>query len=78
MRAHMLVLLMMAGTAWAQQTGGSGVPGSQGGGGAPSGSAGGALTGSYPNPGLSPSAAIATFPNRFAEHRAAGRLNFAT
>ncbi len=62
MRARMLVLLMMAGTAWAQQTGGSGVPGSQGGGGAPSGSAGGALTGSYPNPGLSPSAAILPSP----------------
>jgi hypothetical protein len=62
MSARMLVLLMMAGTAMAQQTGGSGVPGSQAGGGAPTGSAGGALTGSYPNPGLNPSAAIIPLP----------------
>ena len=61
MRVRMLVLLMMAGTAMAQQTGGGGVPGTQGGG-APTGSAGGALTGSYPNPGLSPSVAIIPLP----------------
>jgi hypothetical protein len=61
MRARMLMLCMMAGTAMAQQTGGGGVPGTQGGG-APSGAAGGALTGSFPNPGLNPSAAIIPSP----------------
>jgi hypothetical protein len=34
MRARKLVLLLMAGTAWAEQTGGGGAPGPQGSGGA--------------------------------------------
>jgi hypothetical protein len=65
MRTHMLVLLMIAGTAMAQQTGGGGAPGPTqgGGGGAPTGSAGGALTGSYPSPGLNPSAAVIPSPS---------------
>ncbi len=64
MKVRMLVLLMIAGTAMAQQTGGGGAPGpTEGGGsGAPTGSAGGALTGSYPSPGLNPSAAIIPSP----------------
>jgi hypothetical protein len=54
MRALMLVVLMIAGTAMAQQTGAGGAPGATqgGGGGAPTGSAAGVLSGTYPDPGL--------------------------
>ncbi len=59
------LLGLLSSVAVAQQTGGNGVPGATGGGGggAPSGPAGGALSGSYPNPGLSSGAVVLPAPS---------------
>jgi hypothetical protein len=63
--SSILLLLLAAGNAFGQQSGGNGVPGGPGNGGSPSGAASGGLTGTYPSPGLnaaSVASAVASQP----------------